>query len=373
MSTSLRFLARLLKSFGSPDASFLIVAAAMLAWPADAPATAVSPVVARDEEDTGRPVSKTDIVIMTNGDRITGSVKSLSRGLLEYSTNAMGTVQIQWDSIASVSSVNDFEVELESGERIFGSLRPGDAGELLVYLGTDTVRVGMTEVVDIAEVKKTFWDRWNGSLDLGFNFAQANTSTYWSTSAQATYRTRNDVIKLGLSNFLQSQDSAATTTRSAVQATYQRFLSQSWFLTGVGQYEQNSELDLDFRFTFGGGGGRTIVHTRRALMGAWIGISGGEEQYTGSASSENFQGILAWNYSLYTFGKLQTNWTSSVSVLPNLTTLGRVRLQINTTFKRELFDNFYLGLSGFETFDSEPPSGAAKNDYGITTSLGWSF
>ena len=369
MSTRLRLLVPFVKRASSCAG---LVVLTSLSPQSMSPAVA-SPVTAGDEENTGKRVAKTDIVVMNNGDRITGEVKSLSRGLLQYSTNAMGTLQIQWDSIASVTSVDDFEVELDSGARMFGSLRPGAAGELLVFRGTDTVRVGMSRVVDIAEVKKTFWNRWDGSLDLGFNFAQANSSTYWSTSAQAAYRTQNDLIRLSLSNFLQSQDSATTTTRATVEAGYQRFLGQSWFVTGIGQYEQNSELDLDFRFTLGGGGGRTIVHTRRALMGAWIGVSGGDEQYTGSAASVNFQGILAWNYALYTFGNLQTNWTSTVSVLPNLTTLGRVRIQINTTFKRELFDNFYLGLSGFETFDSEPPSGAAKNDFGITTSFGWSF
>ena len=326
-----------------------------------------------DEENADRRAAKTDIVVMTNGDRITGEVKSLTRGLLQYSTNAMGTLQIQWDSIAAVTSVDNFEVEMDSGERLFGSLRPGTAGQLRVVDGRDTVRVGMKHIVAIIEVKKSFWNRWNGSLDLGFNFAQANASTYWSTSAEATYRTKNDQVNLSGSNFLQSQDSAATTTRSELQGNYQRFLGRSWFVIGGVQYEQNSELDLDFRFTLGGGGGRTIIHTSRALMGTWIGFSGAEEEYTGSAASLNFQGILAWNYSLYTFGKLQTNWTSSVSVLPNLTTLGRVRVQINTNFKRELFDNFYLGLSGFETFDSEPPAGSEKNDYGVTTSIGWTF
>lgn len=373
MSASLPSAVRSSKFPGSSRTRFWILATALLVWPAHAAASPAGPIAGDDKESTGERVAKTDIVVMSNGDRITGEVKSLSRGLLQYSTNAMGTLQIQWDSIASVTSADDFEVELDSGARLFGSLRPGAGGELLVFDGTDTLRVAMTNVVDIAEVKKTFWNRWNGSLDLGFNFAQANSSTYWSTSVQATYRTQNDLISLSLSNFLQSQDSAATTTRAGAQAAYQRFLGQSWFVTGVGQYEQNSELDLDFRFTLGGGGGRTIVHTRRAIMGAWIGLSGNDEQYTGTASALNFQGILAWDYSLYTFGHLQTNWTSSLAVLPNLTTLGRVRVQIKTEFKRELFNNFYLGLSAFETYDSRPPSGAAKNDFGITTSFGWSF
>ena len=35
---------------------------------------------------------KTDSVWIRNGDRITGEVKSLSRGLLKYSTDDLGTV-----------------------------------------------------------------------------------------------------------------------------------------------------------------------------------------------------------------------------------------------------------------------------------------
>jgi hypothetical protein len=35
---------------------------------------------------------KTDIVVLKNGDRITGEVKSLQARLLEFHTDAMGTV-----------------------------------------------------------------------------------------------------------------------------------------------------------------------------------------------------------------------------------------------------------------------------------------
>ena len=38
---------------------------------------------------------KTDSVCMRKGDRITGEVKSLSRGLLKYSTDDLGTISIE--------------------------------------------------------------------------------------------------------------------------------------------------------------------------------------------------------------------------------------------------------------------------------------
>lgn len=38
---------------------------------------------------------KTDIVILKNGDRVTGEIKNLEAGLLELKTDTMGTVYIQ--------------------------------------------------------------------------------------------------------------------------------------------------------------------------------------------------------------------------------------------------------------------------------------
>ena len=47
--------------------------------------------------------AKTDVIVLVNGDRITGEVKNLSYGQLKFKTDHMGTVYIEWDKIASVS------------------------------------------------------------------------------------------------------------------------------------------------------------------------------------------------------------------------------------------------------------------------------
>jgi len=45
---------------------------------------------------------KTDVVTLANGDRITGEVKRLDRGRLEFSTDDAGTLYLEWDKLASV-------------------------------------------------------------------------------------------------------------------------------------------------------------------------------------------------------------------------------------------------------------------------------
>ena len=51
--------------------------------------------------------AKTDIVRLVNGDEITGELKSLDFGVLMYSTDSMGTVKIDWEDVAAITSQSE--------------------------------------------------------------------------------------------------------------------------------------------------------------------------------------------------------------------------------------------------------------------------
>ena len=42
---------------------------------------------------------KTDVVTLANGDRITGEIKRLDRGRLEFKTDDAGTLYLEWDKL----------------------------------------------------------------------------------------------------------------------------------------------------------------------------------------------------------------------------------------------------------------------------------
>ncbi|MCK4350970.1 MAG: DUF481 domain-containing protein [Candidatus Krumholzibacteria bacterium] len=63
-----------------------------------------------------------------------------------------------------------------------------------------------------------------------------------------------------------------------------------------------------------------------------------------------------------------------MQIFPNLTTWGRYRVNFNIDFNYELLNDFFLGLSFFDNYDSKPPvAGTEKNDFGFTTSIGYKF
>ena len=70
---------------------------------------------------------RTDVVILKNGDHLTGEVKKLERGRLKLKTDSMGTVYIEWDKIFQITAAETFEARLESGERHVGTFGPGAA------------------------------------------------------------------------------------------------------------------------------------------------------------------------------------------------------------------------------------------------------
>ena len=72
---------------------------------------------------------KTDVVILVNGDRFTGEVKGLEKGILKYSTDFVGTISVEWNHVAQLQSAQLFEVELFDGAKLYGRpKRLGDPG-----------------------------------------------------------------------------------------------------------------------------------------------------------------------------------------------------------------------------------------------------
>jgi hypothetical protein len=65
---------------------------------------------------------------------------------------------------------------------------------------------------------------------------------------------------------------------------------------------------------------------------------------------------------------------ASVKYYPSFSSWGRQRLQLDASVKRELWKNFNVGLTMFDTFDTDPPNpDAARNDVGVTVTIGWTY
>ncbi len=59
---------------------------------------------------------------------------------------------------------------------------------------------------------------------------------------------------------------------------------------------------------------------------------------------------------------------------PSITESDRYRAALDVTLRRELIEDFFIDFSLYYDYDSQPPGDdPVKDDYGIVTSLGYSF
>lgn len=118
---------------------------------------------------------KSDVIVLFNGDRVTGEIKSYSTGRLTVDTDMAGDVSVKWNKIVSISSAKEFEIETPDGRYHYGTLAPSTPpGKLDIVSQGKTETVAFLDVVRLSPIYQTFWRRINGSLDLGFNYTQAN-------------------------------------------------------------------------------------------------------------------------------------------------------------------------------------------------------
>jgi hypothetical protein len=316
---------------------------------------------------------RTDVVVMTNGDRVTGEIEKLFQGQLQLKTDHAGTIEFEWPSVLSIESRNSFEVVLDDGRRLYGSLRALPARELEV-VGANTQRAHLHAVVEITPLGRSFWAQLAGSMSLGFSFSQSNESTTWTASADVEYLTRKYLLALSASSYLDAQSGTDTNTRNDLGATVGRLFARRWRLVEMGELFQSDQLGIRRQTSLGIGVEHDVVNTNRNLLSPSLGVAYSNTAFQDETPSTNeILARLGLRYAFFTFGHHKTSLSASLYALPSLSDWGHFRLNVNGRFRIKLFQDFYWSLDVYENYDNNPSQGSSDNDSGGSASLAWTF
>src|SRR5271167_1303110 len=321
-----------------------------------------------------------DVVVMNNGDRLTGRVKRLQNGLLFIEMPyASGNIGLDWNQVDSVQSTGIFQILLNNGQRLEGTIEKisGEKAkneDFLIREATEEVEISSTSIASIDQKKPTFWRQLQGNIDFGYTFNSGNSQSTLNADTNATYKTTGWQATTSFDSSFSGQSGASSTNREDLQGVVSKFLNRNSFVSGLSDFLHSSQQDLNLRTTLGGGYGRYLKRTTNSNL-TWLGglvYTNESFDTTASQSSDsNMEAVVGVQYSLvrFNFGALD----SEVQVFPGLTDAGRVRLKTNNSLTINLRNNFHLAFTFWDNFDSRPQSTARKNELGISSGIGWSF
>jgi hypothetical protein len=314
---------------------------------------------------------KTDVVILQNGDHITGEIKSLEFGILIFKTDDIETINIKWDKIESVQTKNIYEVELVDGRVYYGSIEPGKfEGTLLIKGVTLETRLFMEYMVKITRIKETFWDILSGFVKLGFSYTKASQIGQLSFGFSGKYRTKIFYTELNVNSVITTTNQEPTSRKQDIFLTYNRFLENRWLWAAKLGAEENTELGIRLRMSFGGGGGYNIIQTNRNFLNALVGLSLNREWFIDSTEAKNnLEGLISSSYQLFIYDHPKVSLETALNIFPGLTDFGRVRSNLDINLNWEIFLDFYWVLSFYYNYDNKPTGNASESDYRIESAF----
>jgi putative salt-induced outer membrane protein YdiY len=323
---------------------------------------------------------KADIVMVHNGDEITGEVKSLQDNVLNFKTDDMGTLKIKWDKVVHLVSKNIFRVELKNGLIIFGSLDSTQReGFVRVLSDSSWTEVKSEEIVGILKINQTIIGRFDGDIGLGYSFTKSSTIHQINANINLSYLANKNLSELKSSAILTSQQDSIFTSKADLSLSQTRLFNHHLFTTVSWSLQQNSELGIQRRSLFSFTYGKNFIKRNRMLLLLSAGLATNNEKYYRKADGLThpddlaLESVFKLEFKSFSNNEPEFNVHPYLIIYPSLTSWGRVRSDFNIDVRFELIHDLYFTLRYYNQLDNKPPEGDNTTDYGITTSLDFSF
>jgi uncharacterized protein DUF481 len=321
-----------------------------------------------------------DVVVLKNGDRMTGEIKGLQRGELKIKADYMAeAVRLDWARIERVESKSTFIISLVDGQLFTNVMRllPGNANGIRNFVigpGNSDMRVHQSDVIRIIPIEPGFWRRLEGSVDFGLSYTSGNEQYQTQLNATTTYRTGTHSFTTSIESAFSGQPEGESTKRKQFSFDYRKQLTRRSYVGGLFDLLQSDQQSLNLRTSAGGLLGLNLHQSERSRFSVFGGIVGTRENYStslGEPKTTNADALAGVDFTTFRFKT--TDIRTRFSLFPSLTTPGRMRLQATSDMHIKIVNDLYWGFHIYENFDSKPPVRADRNDLGISTSLGWKF
>ena len=316
-----------------------------------------------------------DTVILDNGDEVHGEVKNLTESVLTVETPYSDSdFKIEWEHVKQLISPREFNIHLSSKENLYATLNTsGKEGYIiLTNNGEYLMEVRLEDIVILDDVEESFENRFAANISGGYTRTKANETRQLTFRAFAAYYARYWSLDLNFNtiNTLQSEVDPVERMDGGINFNY--LIYNNWFGQIKSEFLSNNEQELDLRFTNTLALGNLIVRTNRLNLSGSAGITYNWEDYTNESeiftSRELFIGGV---FNAYDIGDL--SFKTNLGLYPSLTESGRYRVDLSSDLKYDFPLDFFLKIGFTLNFDSQPPNEGEREDYVLTTTIGWDF
>jgi hypothetical protein len=322
---------------------------------------------------------KTDVIVLLNGDHFTGEVTELAYGQLQLKTDDVGTLAIEWDKIAWLTTQQVLQVELRDGQRLVGRAPERATRQSLLRVNAaaadgPATEVPMADIVRMVTIdQNSLLRRLDGAISLGYSYTQANNLHVINLASNIGTRTSKRQWNIDLSSQITTQKTANSSRRAALIGTLDHYMPNRYYFGQSLEFTHNQELGLDLRSLIGATLGRYLVQKQGREWRAGAGLAASVERGADGNKRRSMEAQFITDLRIFRLDRPKTNITAGMALLPSISDWGRLRGEASLKARRELVADLFLELSVNHSYDNRPAEGARSNDWSVVTSVGYSF
>lgn len=316
-----------------------------------------------------------DRVTLSNGDTITGTVKTMADGKVKISSPIAGDLTVPLSEVQNL--VTEDEVELKTVDGEMFKRRIAGIENASFRLDGD---VPALPVDSLAAINPPQADppEWTGSVSINGLWVDGNTRRRTVGAVGEAVR-ESDIDRVTIdAHWDYAEDKPTgmswnlTARRAGAGLQYDYFLGERWYALASTRVLGDTFADIDLRFTAGAGIGYTVIHNESTSLVTEVGLAYFDETYRSSTPSTDYIAARVAYKLRHQFNE-RTRLTHGVEAYPSLENKEDVYLQMKTELANNLTEAMFASLAWVMDYDNTPSPGLKRADHRVMLSIGWTF
>jgi putative salt-induced outer membrane protein YdiY len=325
-------------------------------------------------------VVRADEVLLTNGDRLTGTIVKMTDGKLAFQSPAAGDVTIPVTDVQTLTSVGSVTLVLSDGTVLIRKLRPGQSGQIVIEaegaLGAQVIPLGSVTAINPPPKPEP---KWTGSISAGLTATTGNTKTEAiNASVDVQRRGEKDRMTAGFDYARGKQRDRDTGEDNVTEdwwrtrARYDYFFFPKTFGFMNVRYERDSIAELDRRVVLGGGGGYQFVESEKLNLAGLLGLASLYEKFKNETDSKSeFSAQAGYNLDMQVNDGITI--LHDLSYFPSLEKFSDYFLTTSGEVRASLMKSMFASFKVIFSYDESPAIGRGSTDVKYMLSVGLTF
>lgn len=323
-------------------------------------------------------VAGADVLVLDNGDRLTGSLVRADETRLEFRPEHSETaVRVRWERIEMLETDEPIYLRLHDGSEVVGRAVETEPGRIrLISVDLDEpldIRVASIRGIGTSPEEVPSIVRTTGNIAFGGSLTRGNTETE-AYNANADFEARTDVNRLRLhaegNRAKDDGDLSRENARGGMR--YDHFVTERLYLNSNLSLATDRFRDLRLRTTVGGGLGYQFFETETRRLSTEAGLSYINEEFREAENDGRGAARWALDYEERLFGDT-LRFFYNHEALQGFEQSDDFLLFVRTGLRFPLV----LGMTGTAQvnldYDRSPPEGNTTTDTAYLLTIGYSW